>query len=300
MKKIVVFILVILSGLSIWYLFIKKFDYQVTFTAKGSKGSIYHQIIAWESWGKNSKAKNITTIDTTLFKTVTQQVKLKDTILNLKWTLESVNDSVTKIRVDAFSGKHSMANRLKILTGDSDFTKSLKHKLKNFGKGVNNFARNFRIIIDGESEIPALAYLYVSSTSNRSAKAAMMMQTNTDLYPSILENEVKVDGAPFVRIKEWNIVDDTIQFEFGFPIKYNDSLPINSLIKYDKFPVRKALKATFYGNYRYSDQAWFALMEYAEEKNMEIDKKPFEIFYNNPMQDGNPSQWKAEVYMPLR
>ncbi|MFD2563044.1 GyrI-like domain-containing protein [Aquimarina rubra] len=300
MKRIVVLILVILSGLSIWYLFIKKYDYQVSFTAKGSRGSVYHQIVGWESWGKDPKVKNITTMDTTLFEGVVQQVKLSDTILDLEWTLESVNDSITKIKVGAISGKHAIANRLRILAGESPFTRSLKNELKGFGKGVNKFAGNFRILIEGESEIPAVEYLYVSSTSNRLSKAAMMMQTNTDLYPKIIENQVKVNGAPFVKIKEWNTVDDTIKFDFGFPIKHMDSLPINSLIRYDKSPAKKALKATFYGNYRNSDQAWFALIQYAEERNILIEKKPLEIFYNNPMQDGNASQWKAEIFMPLK
>ncbi|MHA7056373.1 GyrI-like domain-containing protein [Aquimarina sp. M1] len=300
MKRIIILILILVSGLSIWYFYIRKYDYQVTFTSKGSRGSVYHQVLGWESWGENPKVKNITTMDTILFESVKQQVKLNDTILDLEWRLESINDSVTKVKVGVTSGKHAMANRLGILTGETPFTRSLKKELKDFGKGVNNFAKNFSIQIEGIAEIPPLEYLYVTSASKSYRKAATMMQTNTQLYPKILENGAEVDGPPFVKIKEWNIVDDNIKFDFGFPIRYNDSLPINAKIKYDKLPKQKALKAIFYGNYRYSHQAWFALMEYAEKRNIPVEKNPLEIFYNNPMQEGNASQWKAEIFMPLK
>ncbi|WP_299217974.1 hypothetical protein [uncultured Aquimarina sp.] len=299
MKKIVVLILGILSCVSIWYLFIKEYDYQITFKSKGSPGSVYHQIVSWESWGADPSARNISTIDTTLFQKVTQRITLKDTIINLDWTLESVNDSITEIKVGIKSNDHSIINRLGALTGETEFTRSLKKELKGFGKGANKFAKNFKIQIEGISEIPPLEYLYASSKSNRIEKAIMMLRLNSDLYPKILDNEVEKNGYPFVKITEWDTSTDAIKFNFGFPIKYKDSLPISSVIKHDKSPAQKALKATFYGNYRDSDQAWFALIEYAKRRGISIEKKPLEIFYNDPMLDGNASQWKAEVFLPI-
>ncbi len=299
MKRIAVVVLVILIGVSVWYLFIKKYDYQISFNVKGSPGSVYHQVISWESWGKDVKAKNITTLDTTLFKQVFQKVMLKDTVINLDWTLESLNDSITKIRVGAISEEYSIQNRVRILMGETIFTRGLKKELKVFGKQANNFADTFKIEIEGESEIPSLTYLFVSSSSNRFGKAGMMIRTNSDLYPKILENNVTVDGAPFVKIKEWDVLDDKIKFDFGFPIKETDSLPLNSIVKFGKSPPQKALKAIFYGNYRNSDQAWFALIAYAKRRSISIVKRPLEIFYNNPMQDGDASQWKAEIFIPI-
>ncbi|MBW1295460.1 GyrI-like domain-containing protein [Aquimarina litoralis] len=300
MKKAIIFFLAILVALGVWYFFIKKYDYQVTFMSKGAPGSVYHQIIGWESWGKDVRTKNITTIDTTLYKEVSQKVSLQDTILNLDWSITSVNDSISKIKVGVHSGSHSLMNRLRILTGETTFTRSLKQEFQKFGKGLNYFARTFKIRIEGESEIPALEYLYVSSTSNRTNKAGMMMQANSDFFPKMMRNNVEVNGAPFVKIKEWNKVDDKIQFEFGFPVKHTGSLPIDATTKYHKTVPKKAIKAVFYGNYRNSDQAWFALLEYAKRRDILIKNKPLEIFYNNPMQDGNAATWKAEVFMPLK
>ncbi|MGY3793934.1 GyrI-like domain-containing protein [Aquimarina sp. 433] len=300
MKKVIIFCFTILMVLGIWYLFIKEYDYQITFTAKGTPGSIYHQIVGWESWGKDVKAKNITTVDTVLYREIKQKVNLPDTILNLKWDITSVNDSISKIKVGVFLENQSLMNRLSILTGETIFTRSLKKEFKIFGKGLNNFAKTFRIKIEGASEIPVLEYLYISSNANRSGKAGMMLRTNADIFPKIKENNLKINGLPFVKVKEWNEINDKIQFDFGFPIKYKDSLPVSSIIKYAKVASQKAIKATFYGNYRHSDQAWFAIMEYAKRRNILIEKKPLEIFYNNPMQEGDASKWKAEIFMPLK
>jgi len=41
-------------------------------------------------------------------------------------------------------------------------------------------------------------------------------------------------------------------------------------------------------------------MNYAKRRNISVEKKPLEIFYNDPMHDGNASQWKAEVFLPMK
>ncbi|MBQ4820820.1 hypothetical protein [Aquimarina sp. MMG016] len=302
MKRTKVFSIttILFLGITIWYLFIKTYDYQITFRAKGAPGSIYHQILSWESWGNDSKSLNINTLNASLFETVRQQVKLKDTTLNLYWSLQSVNDSVTEIKVGITSKEHSIINRLGVLSGETKFIRSVKKELTGFGKGVNNFSHNFRIKIEGESEIPEVEYLYLSSKTKRFMKAGAMLRANADLYPKIIENKIEQNGYPFVKIREWDIRTDDIWFDFGFPIEYKDSLPTSSKIKYNKRPSRKALKAIFYGNYRNSDQAWFALLEYAKRRSILVEKKPLEIFYNNPMQDDNASSWKAEIFLPIK
>jgi len=47
-------------------------------------------------------------------------------------------------------------------------------------------------------------------------------------------------------------------------------------------------------------RAWYALINYAKKNNIEIEKKPVEIFYNNPNFGGNELDWKAEIYLPIK
>jgi len=146
-----------------------------------------------------------------------------------------VNDSVTKIKVGITSGEHAITNRLGILTGETSFSKSLKKKFTSFGKGANDFSKTFKIKFEGASEIPPLEYLYVSLNSSRIGKAGTMLRANADLYPKIRDKKIEKNGYPFVKIKGWNPISDDIEFSFGFPVKYQDSLPINSVIKYTNF-----------------------------------------------------------------
>ena len=96
------------------------------------------------------------------------------------------------------------------------------------------------------------------------------------------------------------IKNDSIQYNFCFPIKQSDSLPKHPEIKYKRYYEKDAIKATYNGNYITSDRAWYALKEYADRNNIEIDLTPIEIFYNNPNMGGDELQWKAEIFMPIK
>jgi effector-binding domain-containing protein len=131
-------------------------------------------------------------------------------------------------------------------------------------------------------------------------KARGMMQ-NYSLLTSILSTEnITMNGTPFVEITNWNTQNDSIAYNFCFPVIKSDSLPVDSRIQYKQYNGAKALKATYNGNYITSDRAWYALVDYAENNNIKIDKKPLEVFYSNPNFGGDVLKWKAEIYMPIK
>jgi len=131
-------------------------------------------------------------------------------------------------------------------------------------------------------------------------KARGMMQ-NYSLLTSILSAEnITMNGTPFVEITNWNTQNDSIAYNFCFPVIKSDSLPVDSRIQYKQYNGAKALKATYNGNYITSDRAWYALVDYAENNDIKIDKKPLEVFYSNPNFGGDELQWKAEIFMPIK
>ncbi len=105
---------------------------------------------------------------------------------------------------------------------------------------------------------------------------------------------------PIIIIDDWNLEKNTLNYKFGFQIKRKDSLPIDSLIKFGRTKSKKALKAIYNGNYIGSDKAWFALYEYANRHHIDIDRKPLEIFHDNPFIGGNELDWIAEIYLPIK
>ena len=126
------------------------------------------------------------------------------------------------------------------------------------------------------------------------------MQNYSLLSTHMVENDIGLNGKPFIEIMDWDMEKDSIHYNFCYPIIKTDSLPSHKLIKYKQFNGKKALKAIYNGNYITSDRAWYALIDYANKENIEIEYRPVEIFYNNPNMGGNELSWKAEIFLPIK
>ena len=126
------------------------------------------------------------------------------------------------------------------------------------------------------------------------------MQNYSLLSNVLIQNKVQLNGPPFVEVTEWNVQNDSIKYDFCFPIIRSERLPEHEIVKYKRVFAKKALKATYNGNYITSDRAWYVLLEKAKAMGKEIEMRPIEYFYNNPNMGGNELEWKAEVYMPLK
>ncbi len=62
----------------------------------------------------------------------------------------------------------------------------------------------------------------------------------------------------------------------------------------------KGLKATYYGNFRTSDRAWFALQDYAERNNLQLEHRVLEHFLANPFNGGEELEWETKVIIPFQ
>ena len=127
-----------------------------------------------------------------------------------------------------------------------------------------------------------------------------MITLNADIVNWLKAQKIPIVGKPMLEVTSWSPEQDTITFNFMFPVKKLDSLPSHETIKFKSHGGQKGVKAIFNGNYRVSDNAWFALYEYAKRNGLRLENTPIEYFYDNPMQGGREIEWKAEVYMPLK
>ena len=126
-----------------------------------------------------------------------------------------------------------------------------------------------------------------------------MMRSFPFINSVLVQNGLELNGVPFIEVTQWNMEKDSIAYNFCYPIIQSDSLPFIKGISYQTFQGKKALKAIYNGNYITSDRAWYALLDYAEKNNIEVENKPVEFFFNNPNMGGNELRWKAEVFLPL-
>jgi len=294
MKKILVFIGIILLGGLIWYLFLKPYDYVVTFKARTFPGAINQSIKTW-----NASLDNAELIHQEDIRQLTQQLQFGDSTHIYEWKIIPVTDSTSKVKVYTKDVDHSLKNKISIPFSDTDFEKRTRKTLLEFNKYLNDHIKNFKVKIVGEEELRSTYCAYVTVNTTQFEKARGMMK-NFPLLNSILaENDVKLNGRPFLEVTQWNMETDSIQYNFCYPILQSEKLPEHPDLKYKQFFSKKAIKAIYNGNYITSDRAWYALLDYAKKAKLEVTGLPVEVFHNNPNMGGDVLLWKAEIYIPL-
>jgi len=295
MKKISAIIGFVLAGFLLWYFIIKPYDYLVTFKVKTSAGTINQTIKLW-----NTSIANLNPVKQENIANLSQQIEVNDSIHNYKWSISSVNDSISKVNVYVTDKEHSFANRISIPFGTTDFEKRIEYSVTDFIAKLKEHLKKIKVSVAGIDTTRSTYAAYISMKGLQIEKARGMMQ-NYSLLTSILSTEnITMNGTPFVEITNWNTQNDSIAYNFCFPVIKSDSLPVDSRIQYKQYNGAKALKATYNGNYITSDRAWYALVDYAENNDIKIDKKPLEVFYSNPNFGGDELQWKAEIFMPIK
>ena len=295
MKKISTIIGFLTIGFLLWYFIIKPYDYLVTFKVKTTAGTINQSIKLW-----NTSLENSSPIQQENLKNLTQQIIVKDSTFNYDWSISSVNDSISKVNVYVTDIDHSLANKISIPFGTTDFEKRTQNTITDFIDKLKEHLNKIRVRVVGIDSTRTTYCAYIPMKGLQIEKARGMMQ-NYSLLTSVLSAEnIEMNGTPFVEITNWNTQNDSIAYNFCFPVIKSDSLPIDPRIQYKQYSGVKALKASYNGNYITSDRAWYALLDYAGNNDIEIVKKPLEVFYSNPNFGGDELKWEAQIYLPIK
>jgi len=295
MKKISAIVGFLSVGFLLWYLIIKPYDYLVTFKIKTTAGTINQSIKLW-----NTSIENSRPIQQENLKNLTQQIITKDSTYNYEWSISALNDSISKVSVYVTDIDHSFANKISIPFGTTDFEKRTQNTITDFIEKLKEHLSKTRVSQVVVDSTRSTYCAFIPMKGLQIEKASGMMQ-NYSLLTSVLSVEnIEMNGTPFVEITNWNTQNDSITYNFCFPVIKSDSLPKDPRIKYKQYNGVKALKAIYNGNYITSDRAWYALLDYAENHDIVVAKKPLEVFYSNPNFGGDELQWKAEIFIPIK
>lgn len=295
LKKALFFIAIIaLSGLTLWYL-LKPYDYTVVFKSKALKGTINQTLKLWNTNLDQSKPMH--------------QVEMDDLVQNLRfdgkdydfhWQLSRIDDSTTQVNIGIKDSQNSLKSKVNILFNNTEFEKKVKGKVSDFILVLNTHLENFKVKIEGESTFPTTYCAYIPVSTKQFLKAKGMMENYGILSTFLIENGVVLNGKPIVEVTSWDTETDNISYNFCYPIVKKEGVPNHPTIKYKEIKGGKVLKAIYNGNYITSDRAWYALIDYAEKNNIKLEKKPIEVFNNNPNFGGDELTWEAEIYMPIK
>jgi effector-binding domain-containing protein len=295
MRKVYIAALVLVVLLLAWYLFLKPQDYQVSFKAKTAPGVIYETVRVWNKTLDSNIPVRYQSLDH-----FEQTIIAQDSIHEYVWDITPIHDSLSQVDVSIKDLDHSFMNKVRIPFTDTDFEKGSRKTLLSFNEYLSNHLNSIKVTVLGEDELFSTFCACVPLEAAQNEKASGMMANYTFISNLLADNEVTVNGPPFIEVVDWNVEKDYLSYNFCYPIIRSERLPINPNIIYKRIFPKKALKAIYNGNYITSDRAWYTLLNYAQARNIPVEEKPVEVFFNNPNMGGNELMWKTEVYMPLK
>ncbi|WP_242082817.1 hypothetical protein [Aestuariivivens sediminis] len=283
----------------IWYFFIKSYDYKITFRTTQASGIIYQTLLGWNNWEPLNN-KKVQTLEKIPFTGIKQQLDLSDSIIDIRWKICRVSDSLCQVNAYLSDRKNGILQKLKVPFVKTDFVKRGLSIVKRIQRELNDLDERYKVGKVEISKIPEQYCAYVSLESKLEEKANQMMVNNSYILSYLQDNNIEIIDAPFLEVTQWNADDGYLFFNFCFPVSNTKNYRDFEEIKFKTTNEKLALRVSFNGNYRISDCAWFTLIDYAERNHMEIEKMPTEIFYNDPHNGGNELDWAAHIYMPIK
>lgn len=295
MKKFLFILLVIGLCSLCWYLFLKPYDYLASFKVKTYPGVVNQSIKKWSSAIGNSKILESKDVNI-----IIQEIEIKGIRYRYDWDIQPITDSTSSVKVYVTDLNNSIENRLQILFSDSLFEDEIRNRLLHFNDNLKDHLANFKVVVIGQEKLESSYVVYLPVKTTQLKKAKGMMGVYPYLDNLMASSGIKSNGFPFIEVTYWNQTNDSIHYNFCYPIIKNQNLPINKDVKYKKFEGGNVIKASYNGNYITSDRAWYKLLDYAAKEHIEVVSKPVEIFYSNPNFGGEALEWKAEVFLPIR
>lgn len=297
-KKYFIVFLLGFTAVSVWYLFLKKSDYTITFKAKTATATVFQGIKDWSNEQLKSQNEQYVIVEKNNFDFIAQKMTKGNQKFDYTWKLTPVNDSITEVQVDIKEEGNSFYNRLTAPFFKTKFKEEQIKKIKSFKEALTAHLQNFKVKINGEGTSQEEFVAYINLKSVLQEKAQMMIMNDAAITLYLTNNKIKITGKPYVEIVKWDLDSEQIEFNYCFPIDRATAYIPSDKVKFKTIPAMKGLKATYYGNMRTSDRAWFALLDYAKEHNLVLENKPLEHFFANPFNGGNEIEWETQIVMP--
>jgi effector-binding domain-containing protein len=296
----VVLIIVLIPAGAIAFLLTRPSDYQAHFTAKTVLDIAYFSILNWNSWNRNELIPKFEILNKTPVSSVSMKVSVHDSTLVFKWKFEKVSDSITRIRVYVSDSQRKYYNRLIGRFFNTPFKNSVRSNLFDIKSRLEFLSKSVHYEFTGYSQLEKKSCVCMNLKSTIRGKAMTMLSNVTELNQFVSQNNLELNGPPFLVIYDWSELSDSIRYDFCFPVRRTDAVPENPKIKLKTIETMDAVKTDFYGNYSLTDVTWHNLAEEVKKMGHTSNHKIVEVFYNDPHAGGNELEWKAGIYMGVK
>ena len=301
MKKIFISIgfIILLILIGVLFLYTRPSDYQAHFAVKATPDIAYYHILNWDKWNRGQLDAKIEILSKTPVSNLSQKVTVKDTTLIFNWEFKKLNDSVTMVRAYVSDPDRKLYNRLTIPFTNTRFREGVRNNLLDIETRLDIMLEKFHYKFTGYHHFEKRPCVYINLKSTIKGKARAMMSIVTELNQFVKQNNLELDGKPFLVFNDWNESKDSINFDFCFPIVRIDAVPKHPEIKFMTVEGMDALKTDIFGNYGMTDITWYNLDEEMKKQGYRSNNRLIEVYFNDPLSGGNEQEWKAEIYMGI-
>ena len=294
LKWILVFA-ILAAGL--WYFFLKEHHYRVSFRSDQPASLVYNHILDWESFDRDDLQLQL--LSGKAYSEIIQQVSIGDSSFTYHWQIEKLHPQETKVTAYITDSKNKFLQKIKVPFGKNDFVKRSLRNTESVARALQLTSETYKVHSIKDSTVAPVYCAYLPLSSKVEAKASTMLSGIKVIMDYVRDNELSLNGDPFLEVTHWDEESGMIDFNFCFPLKERDSMPSHPSVRLKTTTKLNGIKAEFNGNYRISDKAWYYLQDYAESKGLKIKKQPLEIYLNDPHAGGDPLLWKALIFLPL-
>lgn len=298
-KRIIAVFTAFAALLLVWYLFVKENDYCISFKVKTATGTVFQGIQEWSAAQSIKDDGNYVILEKRNFDFIKQEMKKGNVLMQYTWDIKSINDSVTKVSVGIKDVNNSLYNKLTVPFFNTTFKEEQIMKITDFKEGLSDHLKNFKIKIDGEGSSEETFVAYISLKSVLQEKAQAMIANDADITGFLQRNKIQIVGKPYLEITNWDLDKEMIDFNYCFPIDKKTKRIEDENVKFKTLAAVKGLKATYFGTFRTSDKAWFALRDYAKRHDYKLENKILEHFLANPFNGGDELEWEAKIIIPF-
>lgn len=298
-KKIIIGFSILFSLFLVWYLLIKETDYCISFKVNAATGTVFQGIQEWSNAQGLKESERYVILEKRNFDFIKHEMTKKEVQMHYTWNITPMNDSVTKVSIGIKDLNHSWYNKLTAPFFNTEFKEEQIKKISGFKKGLSEHLKNFKVRIDGEGTTEETFVAYINLKSVLQEKAQNMIANDAIITGFLFENQIKIKGRPYLEIVKWDRDKETIDFNYCFPVEKPTTNIVNNDVKFKTLPAVKGLTATYYGNFRTSDRAWFALLDYAKKHKLKLENKVLEHFLSNPFNGGAELQWETKIIIPF-
>jgi effector-binding domain-containing protein len=248
-------------------------------------------------WNRNELNSKFEVLSKTPVSNISIKVSVNDTTLIFNWELKRLNDSTTVVRAFVSDPDRKFYNRLTVPFMNTKFKNDVRGNLLDIKTKLELLLKTFHYEFTGHHPFEKRSCVYIHLKSTPRSKAREMMSNVTELNQFVRQNNLELDGPPFLVFQDWNELGDSVSFDFCFPIIHTDAVPQHSKIKFMTVEGMDAIETDFYGNYSISDYTWYNLTEEAKKLGYRSNHKLIEVYLNDPHNGGNELEWKAQIYL---